>query len=97
MGIPLLAPRIILEYIPAYTPGKTSRSEITRQEARELVAQGSAKWINRCRAIELLKRDDRPKVHDLSCIMPPKVTEAAADGKPWAIEIRSAWQFGASL
>lgn len=61
---------------------------VQREDARTLVADGEATWINSCRAVRLTKA-----IFDLrgaSCSMNAGIIEANADGVPWATAIVAA-------
>lgn len=64
---------------------------MSREQAREEVNAGAARWVDRCKGIEYLKRDDRPRVNDESCRMGVRVSEANAAGQVWAQDLVKAW------
>lgn len=77
-----------------YMPNQPSRtpptSMVGREQAREIVSQGLATWIDSCRKIRLVRLNE--SLRDLSSRMGPSVVEACWAGRPWAQQISAEWR-----
>jgi len=76
-----------------YAPNQPSKTqpfaEIKRKEARNIVAQGLAIWMDSSRNIRLTRLGDR--LSDRSSSMGPAVIEACWAGRRWALVMAEGW------
>lgn len=76
-----------------YAPNQPSHTlpirKIGRQEAREIVLQGFATWIDSSRSIRLKRLSER--LSDTSSYMGTNVIEACWAEKSWAVAMAEMW------
>jgi hypothetical protein len=57
-----------------------------------MVQHWVAKWVNKCRGIQMLQGKAAVKVRDRSCSMGPRVIYLNACGDPGAMALVAGWQ-----
>ena len=87
--------KLVCQRIPVFGPNTPTHlpadSHVPYAEAKRLVVQGVARFINKCRAIRLLSKDPAPKVRDISCKVGENVIHDYIQEKTYAQEIVKAW------
>jgi hypothetical protein len=69
------------------------KDSVTYEDAVHMVRNWVAKWVNKCRGIQMLHGKALLKIRDRSCQMGPCLVELAAAGNRLAGVICEAWRF----
>ena len=87
----------INERIPVYFAGRKpgrgrADDSVSREQADGLVLLEFAKWVNgKKNSLQMLRKEYEIPRPEPSCTMGPRVMEAVAMGKQWAVDILRGW------